>query len=216
MASFAWRSLRSWAVVAVCSALSCAAPRLSLQSDVEPPGTSFSSTYERWTRIGRLISKTELDTVLVTSATLRSRAFQRAYAERYIKVYGLVDPAEQQRVRSEALAQSDAGIGFYVQTTTHDQRWNDLSPKKARWRVTLLDENGHQREAAEITALASNAMVESSLLGQSPDPFRRTWHVRFPSDSTPGLDAASVPRARRLTLRIAGPEGTVDLSWALE
>lgn len=189
----------------------CATPRLNLASDAEPQGTSFSSAYERWTRDASIVSFRNLDTTFLISATLRSKAFQRTYAERYCTLYGINDPSERARIETAEQAVAENGIAFWVQTYAHNDRWNDLSPKHSRWRLLLIDEAGGEVGPPEISLVGSESLVELSLFNRSPDPLRKVWHVKFPSPR-------SVPTAtpRKLTLRLTGPEGKTDLVWQVE
>jgi hypothetical protein len=189
----------------------CAAPRLNLAAEVEPPGTSFNKAYDRWTRDATVMSLREMDTTFLIIATLRSKAFQRTYAERYCNLYGINDPAERARIETAELALADGGIAFWVQTYAHNDRWNDLQPKHNRWRLVLIDELGGEVGSPEVTPVGSEQHIQASLFNRSPDPLRRLWHVKFPP-----LRPVPGPAPRKLTLRLTGPEGKTDLVWQVE
>ncbi|MBL9007706.1 MAG: hypothetical protein JNJ46_25845 [Myxococcales bacterium] len=189
----------------------CAAPRLNLASESEPQGASFNSTYERWTRDASIVSFRNMDTTFLISATLRSKAFQRTYAERYCKLYSINDPAERARIETAEKALAENGVAFWVQTYAHNDRWNDLSPKHSRWRLLLIDEAGGEVGPPEITLVGSDSLVELSLFNRSPDPLRKVWHVKFPA-----LRPVASATPRKLTLRLTGPEGKADLVWEVE
>lgn len=200
----------------------CASPRLRLDAQAEPDGTSFQAAYTRWTRDGSVVSKYEFDTTLIVSATLRSRAFQRAYTDRYLKVYQVNDPAERARIEQTELALPDTGLHFWVRTASHQDKVNDLTPAKGRWRVALVvpsDQAGAEGSEVlpdEVTAVTRGESVETALFDQLPDVYRRVWHVRFPplKPSVAGVGVPSAPR--KLTLRFAGPDGKTDLVWLVE
>lgn len=189
----------------------CAAPRLNLAAESEPEGTSFNAAYERWTRDASIVSFRNMDTTFLISATLRSKAFQRTYAERYCKLYGIHDPAERARIETAEKAIAENGVAFWVQTYAHNDRWNDLSAKHSRWRLLLIDEAGGEVGPPEINLVGSDSLVELSLFNRSPDPLRKVWHIKFPP-----LRPVAGSTPRKLTLRLTGPEGKTDLVWQVE
>ena len=189
----------------------CAAPRLNLAAEAEPPGTSFNAAYERWTRDASIVSFRSMDTTFLISATLRSKAFQRTYADRYCSLYGVNDPGERARIETAEQAVADGGVAFWVQTYAHNDRWNDLAPKHSRWRLLLIDELGGEVGPPEISLVGSEGVVELSLFNRPPDPLRKIWHVKFPS-----LRQVPTASPRKLTLRLTGPEGQTDLVWQVE
>lgn len=189
----------------------CAAPRLALTADAEPSDASFDKSFERWTRDASVMSLREMDTSLLIYATLRSRAFQRAYTDRYCKVYGIQDPAERARIETAEIPAPDAGLSFWVQTAAHNDRWNDLLPAHGRWRLSLIDEQAGEVAPETVTLVGSTALVEVSMFNHSADPFRKTWHVKFPP-----LRQVPAGTPRKLTLRLTGPEGKTDLVWLVE
>jgi hypothetical protein len=192
----------------------CASPRLRLDVDAEPPGASFRKVRDRWTRDGALTSITEMDTALLVTATLRSPGFQHAYTERYLKLYAIQDPAERSRVTQSEQQLAESGLNFWVRTSTHSDKWNDFRPQHGRWRIVLVDDQGGEMPAEQITPVVRGEGLEVVLFDERPDVYSHLWHVRFPppSPQTPGLNG----KQRKLTLRFAGPAGKTDLVWLLE
>ncbi len=192
----------------------CASPRLRLDAATEPPGTSFHGVYDRWTRDGSVVSWDEMDTTLLVSATLRSRSFQRAYVDRYLKLYRIDDPAERARIEQTEGDVADSGLNFWVRTSCHSVKWNDLNPQRGRWRILLIDPEGKEVQAEQISPVGRTEGLELALFDQRPDVYGRLWHVRFPplSPPTSGRPAAE----RKLTLRFSGPNGKTDLVWLVE
>lgn len=214
-------------VASIISIVGCADPQLRLSADAEPPGTSYRSAYSRWTRDGSVVSLHSFDTMLLVSATLRSRSFQRAYIDRYIKTYKITDPAERARIEKQELDLAESGLNFWVRTASHDSKWNDLTPQRGQWRVALyFDPPSPQMAKTEVlpeeitpVSRSQGQILETSLLGEEPDAFRRIWHLRFPplgqgAGSSPAATPQDAPR--KLTLRFAGPEGKLDLVWRVE
>lgn len=270
--------LRSTFGAALVLASACAAPVVSVVADAEPPGTSYARALDRWTRLGRALDRAELDTMLLVSATMRSKAFQRAFAERYVSVYRVESPEERAKVMDTELRFAEEGLSFFVQTSSHFTVWNDLTqpptispptpPKgfetapaaviaspavpvpvpippvkpeapstrpiaplpttptgspnaveaspKVKWRITLVDDQGHETTPVEVTSVGntSRQALEVQLMGQLRDPYARAWNVRFPTTRADGQPLFS-PSTQRLILRFAGPVGQTDLTWNL-
>lgn len=191
------------------------APRVSLREDVDPPNSSFASSNERWTRLGRVLSTRELGTALIFSATLRSRAFQRAYSEHYSKVYRITDPAERARIEGDALAGAGPGLSFWIESAAPTANWNDLRTETGKWRLGLLDDEGRELRPEKIEQVpARDVQQQLEVLGRGRDPYSKLWLVRFPAQTGDGQPLPR-PTARKIILRVAGPLGQTDLTWAL-
>lgn len=193
----------------------CAPVVVSLTADAEPAGTSYPKTFERYTRVTRIGSVSDLDTPIVIGATLRSPAFQRAYAEHYLQAYKVNIPSERQMILERERAAADHGLSFWVRTTFHNYLWNDLRPTAGKWRLVVVDENGMETPAEAIDGLAIRDLTVPVLLSEPLDVYSKMWLVRFPtmrSDGQPLVPAG----ARKIILRVAGPVGQTDLTWLLQ
>lgn len=193
----------------------CAPVVVSLTADAEPAGTSYQKTLERYTRVTRIGSVDDLDTPIVIGATLRSPAFQRAYAEHYLQAYKVNIPSERQMILERERAAADHGVSFWVRTTFHNYLWNDLRPTAGKWRMVVVDENGMETPAEAIDGLAIRDLTVPVLLSEPLDAYSKMWLVRFPtmrSDGQPLVPAG----ARKIILRVAGPVGQTDLTWLLQ
>lgn len=205
-----------WASSVCAVALSGCAPEVvNLSSESDPAGTTYSRSLDRWSRVGRIISKTEFDTQLLVVATLRSKAFQRAYVDKYLKTYGIVDRWERTRVEKEQAEQTQGGLALFVRSTTHSSSWNDLRPQASKWRLSLLDDQGREVQADRIEGLTNRQAVEQTLLADQSDPFTKLWSVHFPEKAS---DGQPFPRdaTHKISLRVAGPLGQTELPWLLQ
>lgn len=196
------------------SLAACSPPAVSLRAEAEPAGTSFTKVRDRWSRSGRILSLSQMDTPLLVSATMRSRAFQHAYSDRYLTLYRISDPSERARIEGEALAASSS-VSFWVRSSTHAPSWNDLRISAGRWRLSLVDDEGHQVAPEKVEQVANRDLQQQlELLGEARDPFEKLWLVQFPAQTSDGLPMPR-PTARKIILRVAGPLGQTDLTWAL-
>jgi hypothetical protein len=196
-------------------ALSSCTSKVSLREDAEPRA-SFAATSERWTRLGRVMAtQQELGTGLLLTVTLRSRAFQRAYSERYAAVFRISDPAERARIEGDALASAGPGLSFWIESAAPSASWNDLRSEPGRWRLALLDDEGRELRPEKIEQIPSRDLQQQlEVLGKPRDPYAKLWLVRFPAQTGDGQPLPR-PTSRKIILRVAGPLGQTDLTWAL-
>lgn len=207
---------RLGAVLALLLALDgCAAEAVNLSSENDPAGTSYQKSLDRWSRVGRIISKTEFDTQLVVTATLRSKAFQRAYVDKYLKTYAIVDRWEVARVEKEQAEQTQVGLSLFLRSSTHNASWNDLRPQASRWRLSLLDDQGREVQADRVEPMTNRQAVEQTLLADQNDSFTKLWSVHFPEKASDG-QPFPIQGARKISLRVAGPLGQTELPWLLQ
>lgn len=193
----------------------CAPVVVSLTAAAEPAGQSYAKTFERYTRVTRVGSVDDLDTPIVFGATLRTPAFQRAYAEHYIKVYKVNIPGEREMILERERAVTDKGLSLWVRTTFHNYLWNDLRPSAGKWRLVLVDDAGQETPAEAVEPLPIRDLTVPVLLSEPLDAYSKLWLVRFPlqrGDGQPPVPAG----ARKIILRAAGPIGQTDLTWLLQ
>lgn len=186
--------------------------RVSLSEPrVAPAAKDYEKELIRWTRHGQLLS--DFDQALQLDATLRSPEFRAAYAAKYLDMYK-VAPENQEKVRGELLSDGADTYEFHIESTTHDYLLNDLTGAKTVWRVTLVDDQGHEVTPSEVSLVRERRRLEAEFYPYA-DTFSKGWRLRFPRarpDGTPlvGSDTKS------LTLRMAGPQGALNLVWHLQ
>lgn len=196
------------------STAGCAPGTVNLAADAMPAGTSYGKTLDHWTRTSRVNSVADMDTPVIFAATLRSRSFQRAYAERFTQIFRITTPAERDQIFERERAVTDTGLSFWLRTTFHSYQWNDLRASAAKWRLVLVDEAGTETLADAVEQVTVKEMNLPILLGQPLDPYSKLWQVRFPllrADGQPVVPAGT----KKITLRAAGPVGQTDLTWLL-
>jgi hypothetical protein len=186
-------------------------PRVSL-ADPSPPPTAkeYVGQLKRWTRHANM--RSDFDEALDVDATLRSPEFRAAYAAKYIEVYR-IGAENQGRIRGELISDGADSYEFHIETTTHDYALNDLTSAKTVWRLTLLDDRGHEVSPTQVTPVRERRTLDAEFYPYL-SIFSRGWQVRFPrarADGTPLVGSDT----RSLTLRFAGPQGSVDLIWLL-
>jgi hypothetical protein len=191
----------------------CGAPRVSLDDPKQAAKPAdYIDTLKMWTRHGHLMD--DFDTALDVDATLHSPEFRAAYTEKWIQVYR-VGPSEAARVRGELLKESTENWEFHVETSAHYYHLNDLSTNRSVWRVALFDDNGHEATAKNISSDGGKKREIDLEFYPYANVFSRGWKVRFPRQLADGTPLGG-PGTKTLTLRIAGPQGSMDLVWNLK
>jgi hypothetical protein len=185
-------------------------PRTYVPADYRP-------VLARWTR--RALITKDFDTTLDVAATFKSHDFRWAYAVRYSAQFQL-STADQDKLLKGQLAELDAAHEFLVSAAATRFEWIDFHKKDSVWRVTLLDDGGHQVAPLEIRKLRTptaelEAFFPPSTRSQPMASFYTTYLLRFPRklpDGTP-LDLG---RAGKVTLRFAGVLGSAELNWVIK
>jgi hypothetical protein len=206
MKQVAWAALLCW--------LGCAHTpvRVSLAEPSPPPGAKqYVDQLKRWSRHGSI--KSDFDETLGVDATLRSPEFRHAFAAKYIQIYK-IGPENKERIRGEILSDGADTYEFHVETATHDYVLNDFTSAKTVWRVTLVDDQGHEVIPTEIRAIKERRELDMAFYPYA-SIFSRGWQVRFPRARADGAPLVGAD-TKSLTLRFAGPQGSVELVWALQ
>jgi hypothetical protein len=189
----------------------CGAKAVSLR---EPGLSVIAAEYvdlvKRWTRHGHL--REDFDIALDVHATLRAPEFRAAYAAKYIEVYRVAPQAAAQR-REELLSEFADSYEFHIESQTHTYELNDFQPTKKIWRLSLLNDRNQEVLPIEVASLKDRPEVVTVFYPYA-SLFSRSWRIRFPRQLPDGT-ALIGEGSRSLTLRFAGPQGTVDLTWRL-
>ncbi len=180
-----------------------------------PPKTPSADDYvdqlKKWTRSGHLLA--DFDEALTVNATLRSPEFRAAYAEKWIRTFR-VGPEEAPRTRERLLSEGADKWEFHIESSAHRWEINDFTSRKSIWRVALVDDTGREVTAKEVVATTDRREVETEFYPYA-NIFSRGWTMRFPKSLPDGSPLVG-PQTRNVTLRIAGPMGTIDLVWRLQ
>jgi len=201
------------AVVAVLVAGCASTPVVVSLGEPSPPPTSkdYVNQLKKWTRHAHL--RNDFDQALDVDATLRSPEFREAFAAKYIEIYR-IGSENQAHTRGEILSDGADSYEFHIETATHDYALNDLTSAKTVWRVTLVDDQGHEVQPSKVTGLKERRALDEEFYPYA-SIFSRGWTMRFPKQLTDGTPLIG-PNTKNVTLRIAGPMGTIDLVWRLQ
>jgi hypothetical protein len=176
-----------------------------------PLAKEYWKFHDRYTRHGHL--RSVFDAVLNVDATFEPPEFRAAFAERYLNLYN-VPESEADQVRAELIADGDATWQFHIETATHLHEDNDLTSRRTMWRMSLLDDHGRAVEPSEITTAKGKPTYMATFYANSGD-FTHPWRVRFPKQAPDGAPLIG-PDTKTMTLRIGGPQGSIDMVWKLQ
>ena len=171
---------------------------------------SYQSVLKHWTRDGQMMH--QVDTALEVGATYKSWEFRSAYVERRAALFKL---PEARRLELEQTERAEHGKGheFYVAAATHREQWNDLDRPESAWRVALVCD-----DRREVEPLRVHRHRKITVATQSFFPYTGTFSygyaLVFPRSLPDGTPVCG-PGTRRMTLRFAGPLGTLQLAWDL-
>jgi hypothetical protein len=205
-----WRGIAAAALLAA----GCAARQPQPVDFSEVPRNYRPAEYRavegRWTRHGKLWR--DIGTVIELWATFKSWDFRQAYIERYAEVYGLPD-AERATLKQAQLEAQRAGYELHVTVQTGNYKWNDLDQKDSPWKVTLVDGAGAEIAPKSIELQKLPELYEMEFFPNRTD-FSRTYLIRFPRGAAEAEGRAfRGPASGRVTLRVSGPLGRLEVAW---
>lgn len=169
--------------------------------------SDYPAVYKNWTRHARLVQ--EVGTVIEAWATYKSPDFRQAYIAKYSAIYDLPDQ-DRAALQKEQLDIARSTFDFHVAVQTTKDRWNDLERKDSPWRITLMDEAGTELSPMSVRATNLPELYQDLFFPERTE-FTRTYAIVF--SRTAGEQTFAASANKRLTLRIAGPTGRIDLVW---
>ncbi len=200
--------------VAFLTQVGCAATPLSLADGPrEYVASDYSEVLKRWTRSHSLIALSELDGLLMTSATYESWDFRWAYVVRYSRDF-LLTVDQRRTLLDNTLRDARDVHEFYVAVAGQTRRWADLARPSSAWVVRLVDDQGD-----ETAPLAIEPILKPSAIDRAYFPYSSVWRqsfrIRFARETPNGIPTIS-PKARWFGLRFAGAQGNDELRWDIE
>jgi hypothetical protein len=173
-------------------------------------GDDYDRVRSNWTRQGRLLR--DFGTAFEVWAVFKGHEFRQAYVERYADLYGISE-ASRVELRQSQIEAAGRGYEFHVTAQSSNYKWNDLEDRESTWRVSLLDGTGAELSPDEVRLLQLPEPYEVTFF-PNRTAFTRTYAIRF---ARPERDAQGRrwigAESGRLTMRIAGPLGRVELAW---
>ncbi|MHA1569015.1 MAG: hypothetical protein ACTSXZ_06060, partial [Alphaproteobacteria bacterium] len=175
--------------------------------DYEGTYDSYKRVLDNWTRSGKIYDN--FATHLSVSATYFSRPMRRVFVAEWARAFDLPE-AERQMLLQDHLEQAERQVEFVVSFYTPEMRYNDLDHPESSWRVWFIDAAGTRVGAARIERVRVKHRKEFYFYPTYTE-FGRLYRVVFPA-----VNEGGQPLAReqgKITLRITGVQGSVDLVW---
>lgn len=192
----------------------CAPTKVSLREGPrEYVATDYEDVLDRWTRTEDLITLSELDNLLQTTATFESWDFRWAYVVRYVEDYRLTID-QRKKLLEKTLDETKSGHHFLVAITGGERRFNDLTKPDSAWIVRLIDSTGNETAPEEITLIKRPNAIEKTYYPYI-NVFHLVFRVRFPQIGPNGRPSVS-PDAEWVGLRFAGAQGNSEMKWVLD
>lgn len=151
--------------------------------------------------------RADMNLMVEAVATLKTPSWRAAYVEFRAAREGLSRQGRQALYDAEKQA-AQAAHEVELLFTTYDQRSNDLSKgKRSVWRLTLVGEDG--REVAPIEVVRDRR-PRAEIKAYFPElgDFAEPYVARFPATADLFGDGD-----RRVVLRVASAQGSVELVW---
>jgi hypothetical protein len=196
------------------SAAACSPTTVSMREGPrEYVATDYEDVLDRWTRTEDLITLSELDNLLQTTATFESWDFRWAYVVRYVEDYRLTID-QRKKLLEKTLDETKTGHHFFVAITGGERRFNDLTKADSAWIVRLIDSTGNETAPEEIVLIKRPNAIEKTYYPYI-SVFHLVFRIRFPNVGPDGRPAVS-PNAEWVGLRFAGAQGNSEMKWVLD
>lgn len=169
----------------------------------------YAESLEKWSREARIHRGLEVD--LILSATFKSRAFRRAYAEEYAAAYKL-GAEETMRFLETQMQAADLGHEFLMAVFVPQADWDDFDKTRSMWRIRLIDDRGKRIQPAEIRRIKKKDALTSHFFPHI-SPWKSVYLVRFSRDTLEGPPTGDTELTEPVTLEVAGVLGSAQLQW---
>ena len=174
-----------------------------------PSAKQYVDQLKRWSRHGTL--RSDFDATLIADATFHSPEFHAAYVAKYLDVYQVPESSRSQVAAT--IPWADGSYEFHLETQAHTWEVNELKPPKSMWRITLVDDRNREVQSSEVKLENTRTEFLQTFYPYTTN-FSRPWRILFPRNLGDGTPLVT-PETKTLTMRLAGPNGAIDLVWHL-
>lgn len=172
---------------------------------------------KRWTRASEHYLGP--DNRVFVSSTYSSWEFREVRVARLAKAFNHSE-GEAEAMRAEERASAEQWHEFFVKFYVQPKKMNDLHEKDSQWKVSLLDDAGHEIVAKpeNITRISEGERSMSSVLRAlydfyPIDDYGVYYLIRFPRTLPDGTPIAPSGPGGRLTLRFNSTLDRTELNW---
>ncbi len=165
---------------------------------------AWADARDAWTRRVKIYN--QLDDVAFATATYQAPSVRAARVER-MAVWKGMPPADRDAALAKEQAEGAEAEEFLLAFFTEDRRANDLATDRGTWRVALVVDGREQALPVKVTTVKRDPTIQA--LYPYITDFETIYRVRFPK-----YVGAKPLDQLPFQLRIAGPLGKLDLSFA--
>jgi hypothetical protein len=195
------------------SLANCSSVSRFVESSKNPYRTkAYKAIRDKWSREARIHQGLEVE--LIISATFKSKAFRRAYADEYGEAYKL-SPEEKTQFVKDQLQAADLSHEFVVASFVPEKKWDEFDKPQSIWKLYLVNDRGERVQPLEVQK-PKQRDAKASYFFPYVTPWKTVYVVRFPS-SIPETDQPLVGKhTKAITLVITSVLGTTEMDWNLE
>jgi hypothetical protein len=194
-------------IALLCAA--CAPPRVDFSETARAfRPDDYGEVQRRWTRSAKLYR--DFSTILSVTATLKSWEYRQAYASLVASRFAL-DPRERSDLIEKERAAHASAHELFVSVDVLDRASRDLSLPGAPWHLQLVNERGEEVHPVKVQRIGRPTLKDTTLFPYC-GAFGTAYRILFPKKLRDGRDFLGL-HPRKVTLRVAGAPGRVELVW---
>ena len=187
----------------------CAPPRVDFSETARAfRPKDYGEVQRRWTRSGEL--SRDFSTILLVTGTFKSWEFRQAHLALFASRFALNESERAELAEKERAAHARAHE-FFVSVDVTDRASRDLSLPNAPWHLQLVNERGEEVHPTKVERVGRPTLADTVFFPYC-GPFGMAYRILFPKKLRDGRDLLG-PRPRKVTLRVAGAPGRVELIW---
>jgi len=165
----------------------------------------YTAVLEEWSDRAEIIRG--LESMLQVAATYKSKAFRRAYVEKYSRDYRLA-PQAAEKMLADEMAGAEENWEFLAAVAAPSDKKNDLAAQDSAWKIYLETGDGRRMEPFEIRPVKKKT-AQLEAFYPYVTPWTRVYQIRF----RPGNHVLT---SERINLILTGVLGSARLSFKLE
>jgi len=172
----------------------------------------YFSELSRWTRSKNVFKGFE--DRLYISATFKSRAFRKAYAQYYAQSYRLDSDYSAALLKRE-MDRADKFNEVFFTVYTPEGDWNDFNKKNSVWKIYLEDNLGNRLEPISVERVDGSSSIIREFFPYF-DLWSTAYSARFPKYSAGGTEPIPGKNTEYLKLVVTGVLASGELKWDLK
>jgi hypothetical protein len=173
---------------------------------------NYENVCDEWTREARIHRGLELD--LIVSATFKSEAFRRAYADEYARAYKLT-PERKERLVEDQLEAVTRSHEFLVASFVPEKAWDDFDRANSMWKLYLLNDQNERVVPVEVRKVRKQDAVTPHFFPYIT-PWKSVFTVRFPYSIPTTNQPIIKENTKSIKVIITSVLGTAEMGWKLK